>query len=77
MATFKQHFYLLIFLLTSFAINQSVAAQQKTELKHDKIKVKNVDKGVNMMDRKPITPLDTTAIERIMGNERKSKQWGV
>ncbi len=72
MATFKQHFYLLIFLLTSFAINQSVAAQQKTELKHDKIKVKNVDKGVNMMDIKPITPLDTTAIERIMGMKGKA-----
>ncbi len=72
MATFKQHFYLLIFLLTSFAINQSVAAQQKTELKDDKIKAKNVDKGANMMDIKSITPLDSAAIERIMGMKGKA-----
>jgi len=72
MATFKQHFYLLIFLFTSFALNQSVAAQQKTELKDDKIKIKNVDKGANKMDIKSITPLDTAAIERIMGMKGKA-----
>ncbi len=67
MATCKQHFYLLIFLFISFAINQSLAAQKKTELKDDKIKVKNGGKSTAMMDMKPLPPLDTSAIERILG----------
>lgn len=71
MATFK-HFYLLIFLFISFAINQSLAAQKKTELKKEKIKVKNVCKNSAMMDMKSVPPLDTSSIERILGMKGKA-----
>jgi hypothetical protein len=57
-----------IFLCVAFS-HASSFAQQKTKIKDDKIKVKSKD---NMkMDMKTFSPLDTLAIERILGMKGK------
>jgi hypothetical protein len=49
-------------------INTSVQAQQKAKVKDDKMKVKKESGSGKMdMDMKVFAPLDTTAIEKIMG----------
>jgi hypothetical protein len=47
-----------------------LAAQEKEKVKDDKLKVKNKDKGMQQMNMN-FTPLDTLAIERIMGMKGK------
>jgi hypothetical protein len=61
---------LLCFVVTCLCIQIPLAAQEKIKVKDDKMKVKNKDKGKQEMNMH-FTPLDTLAIERIMGMKGK------
>ncbi len=62
--------FLIACLLVS---NLSGFAQQKVKVKEDKMKVKDDTRNNNMkMDMKTVTPLDTLAIERILGIKGKA-----
>jgi hypothetical protein len=63
---------LLSLTLFSTLINCPAIAQQKVKVKEDKIKIKSEQSGVSQMDMRPATPLDTLAIERIMGIKGKA-----
>ena len=58
--------------ILALLINTSIHAQQKVKEKDNKIKIKNNGGSENMkMNIKAAAPLDTTAIERIMGMNGK------
>jgi hypothetical protein len=49
-----------------------LSAQQKEKIKEDKTKVKSENKSSNLVRMQSISPLDTSAIERIIGMKGKS-----
>jgi hypothetical protein len=64
----------LICLLAFFVLYSSSHAQQKVKVKDDetKVKMKGEEKGMSSMNMQAGSPLDTAAIERIMGMKGKS-----
>jgi hypothetical protein len=68
----KLRFCYFIFLIY-LSINGSAYAQQKIKTKDDKKKVEQTETGKkSMINMKAVIPLDTSAIERIMGVKGKS-----
>src|SRR5215213_8336491 len=61
---------LVCIVVTGLFIQLPLAAQEKVKAKDDKIKVKNKDKGMQQMNMN-FTPLDTLAIERLVGMKGK------
>jgi hypothetical protein len=61
---------LLCIVVTGLFIQLPLAAQEKVKVKDDKIKVKNKDAEMQQMNMN-FTPLDTLAIERVMGMKGK------
>src|SRR5215218_378534 len=64
----------LVLLLVAIAVQSSVLSQEKVKVKDDKLKVKT-DEGKMKMDGAKMqssSPIDTLAIERIMGMKGKS-----
>jgi hypothetical protein len=76
MKPFKTARPFALLLLTILTINLSALTQEKMKVKEGKMKVKKEAKGEEMrrMDMKAIAPLDTLAIERIMGVKGKSNK---
>jgi uncharacterized protein DUF1259 len=74
MKSFKTIFLFSVTQLTLFSMSLPVSAQPKPKAKDEKIKVKKDagDIGMQEMRMKVVTPLDTLAIEHIIGIKGKS-----
>ena len=62
------------FILIAVLLSVHSTAQQKQKIKEDKSKIKTETNQANVVQLQTIAPLDTVAIERIMGTKGKSNK---